>query len=214
MLSSSALVRYRCLARGPADVSEVRWRANVCASNLSDPYCLFPAVGDRIPLSSNTGLFLCGKPSCPWPTELLRAHTPLSPFSNTTLAESTFSERLGPGDSDSVAESVRLVNGTNRCSGRLEVKSDESWSSVCGVDFDQQVAEVVCRELDCGVPSVLQGALNGQVEAPVWSRGFQCEGSESHLLDCEWSDSATKSVRLVNGTNRCSGRLEVKSNES
>uniref|UniRef100_A0A8D3DMX7 SRCR domain-containing protein n=1 Tax=Scophthalmus maximus TaxID=52904 RepID=A0A8D3DMX7_SCOMX len=117
---------------------------------------------------------------------------------------------------------IRLVGGASHCSGRLEVKSGESWSSVCEGEFEQQVAEVVCRELDCGAPSVLQGALYGQVEAPVWSREFQCEGNESHLLECHRSTCSSgralgltypDDVRL-NGTNRCSGRLEVKSDES
>uniref|UniRef100_A0A667WZ06 SRCR domain-containing protein n=1 Tax=Myripristis murdjan TaxID=586833 RepID=A0A667WZ06_9TELE len=57
------------------------------------------------------------------------------------------------------AESVRLVNGNSLCSGRVEVKSNQSWSSVCEADFDQQDAEVVCRELSCGAPSVFQGRL-------------------------------------------------------
>uniref|UniRef100_A0A8D3AAL8 SRCR domain-containing protein n=1 Tax=Scophthalmus maximus TaxID=52904 RepID=A0A8D3AAL8_SCOMX len=106
------------------------------------------------------------------------------------------------------------------CSGRLEVKSDESWSSVCEGEFDQQVAEVVCRELDCGAPSVLQGALYGEVEAPVWSREFQCEGNESHLLECHRSTcssgralgltcSGPRRVRLVGGASRCAGELEM-----
>ncbi|KAK2818492.1 hypothetical protein Q5P01_024053 [Channa striata] len=147
------------------------------------------------------------------------------------------------------SESVRLVNGTSLCSGRLEVKSDQSdrsnqrWSSVCEADFDQQDAEVVCRELGCGAPSVLQGALYGEEEAPVWTRDFQCGGHESALLDCRSSDSTrttcspgkavgltcsephgvrlvggdsrcAESVRLVNGTSLCSGRLEVKSDQS
>ncbi|XP_023207454.1 CD5 antigen-like [Xiphophorus maculatus] len=51
------------------------------------------------------------------------------------------------------SDSVRLVQGTNRCSGRLEVKTDQSWSSVCEKDFDLQDAEVVCREIGCGPPS-------------------------------------------------------------
>ncbi|KAE8294884.1 Scavenger receptor cysteine-rich type 1 protein M130 Soluble CD163 [Larimichthys crocea] len=53
----------------------------------------------------------------------------------------------------SCSDSVQLVDGTSPCSGRLEVKSDQSdqrWSSVCEADFDQQDAEVVCRELGCG----------------------------------------------------------------
>ncbi|CAK6979958.1 scavenger receptor cysteine-rich type 1 protein M130-like, partial [Scomber scombrus] len=90
------------------------------------------------------------------------------------------------------SDSVRLVNGTSLCSGRLEVKSEQSWSSVCEADFDQQDAEVVCRELGCGAPSVLQGALYGEVEAPMWTKEFQCGGNESALLDCRRSDSARR----------------------
>ena len=104
-------------------------------------------------------------------------------------------------------DTVQLVNGTSPCSGRLEVKSNQQWSSVCEDDFDQQDAEVVCRELGCGAPSVLQGALYGEVEAPMWTKEFQCGGNESALLDCRSSDSARntcspgKAVGLT-----CSGR--------
>ncbi|XP_059208675.1 scavenger receptor cysteine-rich type 1 protein M130-like [Centropristis striata] len=124
-------------------------------------------------------------------------------------------------------DSVRLVNGTSLCSGRLEVKSDQSnqsWSSVCEADFDQQDAEVVCRELGCGAPSVLQGALYGEVEAPMWTKEFQCRGNESALVDCRSSVSdrntcspgravgltCSEPVRLVGGESRCAGLLELK----
>ncbi|XP_054455478.1 scavenger receptor cysteine-rich type 1 protein M130-like [Anoplopoma fimbria] len=125
------------------------------------------------------------------------------------------------------SDSVRLVNGTSLCSGRLEVKSNRSsqwWSSVCEDDFDQQDAEVVCRELGCGAPSVLQGALYGEVKAPMWTKEFQCGGHESALLDCRSSGSdrntcspgkavgltCSEPVRLVGGSSRCTGTLEVK----
>uniref|UniRef100_A0A3B4XJ18 SRCR domain-containing protein n=1 Tax=Seriola lalandi dorsalis TaxID=1841481 RepID=A0A3B4XJ18_SERLL len=129
-----------------------------------------------------------------------------------------------------VAYSVRLVGGASQCSGRLEVKSNQSnqynqwWSSVCEADFDQQDAKVVCRELGCGAPSVLQGALYGEVEAPMWTKEFLCGGHESALLDCRSSDSArttcspgkavgltcSEPVRLVGEASRCAGTLEVK----
>ncbi|XP_053197796.1 scavenger receptor cysteine-rich type 1 protein M130-like [Scomber japonicus] len=145
---------------------------------------------------------------------------------------SALRECVSSGSSSSIVEltcsdSVRLVNGTSQCSGRLEVKSEQSWSSVCEADFDQQDAEVVCRELGCGAPSVLQGALYGEVEAPMWTKEFQCGGNESALLDCRRSDSARRTcspgkavgltcsepVRLVGGASRCAGRLEVKQGE-
>ncbi|XP_029922329.1 scavenger receptor cysteine-rich type 1 protein M130-like [Myripristis murdjan] len=124
------------------------------------------------------------------------------------------------------SDSVRLVDGNSLCSGRVEVKSGQSWSSVCEADFDQQDAEVLCRELGCGAPSVLQGALYGEAEAPTWTKEFQCEGSESVLLECGSSGSVRNTcspgkavgltcsepddVRLVDGASRCAGRLEVK----
>ncbi|XP_047451072.1 scavenger receptor cysteine-rich type 1 protein M130-like isoform X2 [Mugil cephalus] len=108
------------------------------------------------------------------------------------------------------SESLRLVNGTSRCSGRLEVRSKQSWSSVCKDGFQWQEAEEVCRELRCGPPSALFGELHR--EAPLGSKKLQCPGNESDheaaVIIC--SDS----VRLVNGTNLCSGRLEVKSDWS
>uniref|UniRef100_G3PJF6 SRCR domain-containing protein n=1 Tax=Gasterosteus aculeatus aculeatus TaxID=481459 RepID=G3PJF6_GASAC len=128
------------------------------------------------------------------------------------------------------SESVRLVNGTSLCSGRLEVKSDQSdqsnqsWSSVCDKDFDQQDAEVVCRELGCGAPSFLQGALYGDGKTPMWTKEFRCGGNESALLGCGSSAGSTCSpgnavgltcsepdeIRLVDGSHRCIGRLEMK----
>ncbi|XP_041654489.1 scavenger receptor cysteine-rich type 1 protein M130-like [Cheilinus undulatus] len=124
------------------------------------------------------------------------------------------------------SDSVRLVNGTDLCSGRLEVKSGQRWSPVCEEDLDLQGAQVVCRELSCGAPSVFKGGMFGEVDAPFWSKKFQCEGHESALLNCPNSGltgntcpparavglicSDPAEVRLVGGYSNCSGRLELK----
>ncbi|XP_029990182.1 scavenger receptor cysteine-rich type 1 protein M130-like [Sphaeramia orbicularis] len=120
------------------------------------------------------------------------------------------------------ADSVRLVRGFSLCSGRLEVRSNQSWSSVCEEDLDLNDAQVVCRELGCGAPSVLQGALYGEGEAPIWTSKFQCGGNESALLDCRRSSSAktcspgkaaeltcADPVRLVGRPSRCAGTVEM-----
>ena len=107
------------------------------------------------------------------------------------------------------SESVRLVNGTSLCSGTLEVKSNQSWLSVYEGDFDQQDAEVVCRELGCQAPSFLWGVLSGEVNNPMRTKEFQCKGNESVLLECESSDSTRnisspgKTVGLT-----CSGKIQ------
>ncbi|XP_041730996.2 CD5 antigen-like, partial [Coregonus clupeaformis] len=122
-------------------------------------------------------------------------------------------------------ESVQLVDGAGFCSGRLEVKSNQSWASVCEADFDQQDAEVVCGELGCGAPAALQGGLYGEgEEGQTWDKEFQCKGNESLLLDCDTSDrknntclpgnavgltcSEPDDVRLVGGGSRCAGGVE------
>ncbi|XP_045070295.1 deleted in malignant brain tumors 1 protein-like [Coregonus clupeaformis] len=121
-------------------------------------------------------------------------------------------------------KSVQLVDGTGLCSGRLEVKSSQSWASVCEADFDQQDAEVVCGELGCGAPAALQGGLYGEGEGQTWDKEFQCKGNESLLLDCDTSDrknntclpgnavgltcSEPDDVRLVGGGSRCAGGVE------
>ncbi|XP_029992735.1 scavenger receptor cysteine-rich type 1 protein M130-like isoform X2 [Sphaeramia orbicularis] len=122
-------------------------------------------------------------------------------------------------------DSVRLVHGYSLCSGRLEVRSNQSWSLVCEEDLDLNDTQVVCWELGCEAPSLLQGALYGEGEAPVWTSELQCEGHESAVVDCRRSSSAGKTclpgtaagltctdpggVRLVGQPSHCAGALEI-----
>ncbi|CAM4563825.1 unnamed protein product [Leuciscus chuanchicus] len=120
---------------------------------------------------------------------------------------------------------VRLVGGS-RCSGRLEILDDQSWVSVCDAAFDQQDAEVVCRELDCGAPvQVLGEDAFGKGDAQMWTQEIQCRGNEpqihlcptspldenncSHGNDVEFVCAEGSNVRLVDGHSRCAGRVEV-----
>ncbi|KAI4878387.1 hypothetical protein NFI96_005373 [Prochilodus magdalenae] len=126
-------------------------------------------------------------------------------------------------DAGVVCSGVRLVGGS-RCSGRVEVLHGETWYTVCDADFDQQDAEVVCRELGCGLSvEVLGGAAFGRGEGQVWSENLQCRGNESQIHSCPTSPSlkhncshdsdvglvCADSVKLVNGGSRCAGRVEV-----
>ncbi|XP_061112054.1 scavenger receptor cysteine-rich type 1 protein M130-like [Conger conger] len=127
-------------------------------------------------------------------------------------------------DAGVICSEVRLVGGTDPCSGRVEVHHGSSWGTVCDADFDQQDAEVVCRELGCGAPKELRGAAAfGQGEGQVWAEEIQCRGNESQIYFCPRKPSQNQScshgnnvglecredVRLVNGGSPCAGRVEV-----
>ncbi|KAJ8362019.1 hypothetical protein AAFF_G00401880, partial [Aldrovandia affinis] len=83
---------------------------------------------------------------------------------------------------------VRLVGGAHLCDGRVEVHDGRSWQTVCDADFDQQDAEVVCRELGCGAPAEVRGAAAfGRGEGSVGSMELQCRGNESQIFFCPTS---------------------------
>ncbi|XP_073693828.1 antigen WC1.1-like [Garra rufa] len=128
-------------------------------------------------------------------------------------------------DAGVICSEVRLV-GDSRCSGRLEIFHDQTWMSVCDAAFDQQDAEVVCRELDCGAPvQVLGTAAFGKGDTQMWTQEIQCRGNESQIHLCPTSPSYENNcsheysvglmcadsvnVRLVDGHSRCAGRVEV-----
>ncbi|CAM4456230.1 unnamed protein product [Caretta caretta] len=120
----------------------------------------------------------------------------------------------------------RLVNGTE-CSGRVEIRHGDTWGSLCASHWDLQDANVLCHQLNCGYAElILGGAHFGEGSGTVWSDTFHCEGTEPCLWDCfrmalgnpacSPRDTASvicsgrsEALRLLNGENRCSGRVEI-----
>ncbi|XP_045414142.1 T-cell differentiation antigen CD6 isoform X2 [Lemur catta] len=149
---------------------------------------------------------------------------------NTSSAESG---PLEPGEQ----LGVRLVNGSSRCSGTVEVLLEASWEPACGALWNDLSAEAVCRALGCGgagaaaqltppTPELPWGPAAGNASgAPnatlAGAPAVLCGSAEWQLCDvvehaCSrdgkpaWVACAENhALRLVDGGGPCAGRVEM-----
>eukprot|EP00057_Strongylocentrotus_purpuratus_P006350 XP_011660824.1 PREDICTED: deleted in malignant brain tumors 1 protein-like [Strongylocentrotus purpuratus] len=126
---------------------------------------------------------------------------------------------------------VRLVGGPNDAAGRLEVRHDVSWGTVCDDYWDLRDARVVCRMLGFdGALDAPRFARFGQGSGYILLDDVSCSGTEENLAECPYrgigvhdcghSEDAGAicylgthpnqfQVRLANGLNDAEGRVEV-----
>lgn len=78
------------------------------------------------------------------------------------------------------------MNGGNRCSGRIEIKFQGQWGTVCDDNFNVRHASVVCKQLECGSAiSFSSSAIFGEGSGPIWFDDLVCNGNESALWNCK-----------------------------
>ncbi|XP_057664707.1 uncharacterized protein LOC130899046 [Diorhabda carinulata] len=80
---------------------------------------------------------------------------------------------------------LRLVGGSYPGEGRLEIKHNGIWGTVCDDDFNEDAAKVVCKILGYkGMSSVKKDGYYGAGYGPIWLDQVSCYGNETELNKC------------------------------
>ena len=85
------------------------------------------------------------------------------------------------------AGTVRLVHGSGRHEGRVEIVFAGTWGTVCDWSWDLLDAIVVCRQL--GYYTALSAPVGafGEGTGPIWLYEVWCSGNEANLTQCRSS---------------------------
>ena len=91
------------------------------------------------------------------------------------------------------AAALRLAGGADAQSGRVEFLYGPRWGTVCGDEFDDQDAQVICRQLGLEGGEARTGAYFGRGEGDIWLSRLDCLGGETDVMTCERDDAAAAS---------------------
>ena len=117
---------------------------------------------------------------------------------------------------------VRLVGGPSPREGRLQVRYNGAWGTVCDNGFNDNSAGAVCNMLGHGKAGHVLGNRYGAGSGPIWLDQVICIGWETNIAICRhrgWGrhncthnqdvSVSCPSVKLVGRSSRQEGRLEV-----
>ncbi|XP_072561332.1 antigen WC1.1-like [Paramormyrops kingsleyae] len=131
----------------------------------------------------------------------------------------------------------RLRDGPDHCSGRVEMRYNGTWGTLCDASWDMRATTVLCQQLKCGgAVAALGQAWFGGGTGPIWPDVFHCQGNETRLFQCAVSpwrrtacshgqdagvvctgstpSSSDGGVRLLSGGSDCEGWVEVYYNQT
>jgi len=82
---------------------------------------------------------------------------------------------------------IRLVGGPIAQNGRLEVRYNGTWGTVCQDDFNNEAARVICYMLGYRDVGYVIGNHYGVGSGRIWLDDVRCNGTEKSIADCQHS---------------------------
>ena len=89
---------------------------------------------------------------------------------------------------------LRLMDGDNEDTGRLEIFHDNTWGSICDDRWTENKihnAKVACNQLGyphVNVADLYQVSIGGENQQPIWLDNVVCDGTEAALTECRAND--------------------------
>ncbi|XP_061172005.1 deleted in malignant brain tumors 1 protein-like [Saccostrea echinata] len=145
------------------------------------------------------------------------------PFSSTGCSHG---HQVTMGCYSSFSDKIRLVGGTKPSEGRIELKHNGIWGSICSKNFSVSEGKVICRSLgfEGRHVTVHHGGMFGHGEGPEVISHLSCRGTEEEIWTCSNLSYTERPcslgnevgvtcdgtpLQLVGGAGPWEGRLEV-----
>uniref|UniRef100_A0A0L8G2E6 SRCR domain-containing protein n=1 Tax=Octopus bimaculoides TaxID=37653 RepID=A0A0L8G2E6_OCTBM len=122
-----------------------------------------------------------------------------------------------------IDHNVRLAGSSHLNEGRVELRINNVWGTVCDDEWDDRDAAVICRMMGYNVGVATINGNFGPGTGTIWLDDVNCMGSESTIEDCQYPQigqhncdhfedagviCSARNIRLVGGT-ESAGRLEI-----
>lgn len=104
-------------------------------------------------------------------------------------------------------------NNENTTAGKVEMYHHGNWVTMCAKGFDDKDARVVCRELGFPNSKALVPGAFGRRYYSEYVLGFNCNGTEMTIANCQFEESGECEERSSNYASVLCSKFAIDSNE-
>lgn len=91
-----------------------------------------------------------------------------------------------------------VTEETNSDHGRVEIGLNGQWNAICGTDWDNDDATVLCRELGYTTGETINVSAPSNTTGEAYDVRYECSGRESSMEECPhstWRNSTSDRCR-------------------